>query len=404
LGSAGRRVLIIVQNLTVPFDRRVWLESRTLAAAGYDVTVVCPTGGPYTAREETLEGIRILRYPAPPPTTGTLSYLWEFLYCWVRTAWIVMRVARRRGIDLVHACNPPDTYFALAALLKPRGVRFVFDQHDLCPEVYTARFGRGHFWHRMLLWLERLTYRTADVVISTNESYREKALQRGRVPLDRVFVVRSAPDRGRFQPVSPDEALRDGRPHRVAYLGVMAPQDGVDYFIRSAAHMVHDLRREDIGFTLIGSGDCFDDLVEQARRLGLDDHVRFTGRIPDEEVGRHLCTADVCVSPDPLNDLNDLSTMNKILEYMALGRAIVAFDLKETKVSAGDGALYAKPNDVEDFARKILRLVDDPGLREEMGRRNLARFRDHLSWEFSAVELVRAYQAALDLPPRGRAR
>lgn len=403
MGSAGRRIVIIVQNLTVPFDRRVWLESRTLKAAGYDVTVVCPTGGPHTARREELEGIRIYRYPAPGPTSHTLSYLWEFLYCWIRSAWLVLEARRRHGVDLLHACNPPDTYFALAALLKPRGVRFLFDQHDLCPEVYIARFGRGRFWHRLLLWLERLTYRTADVVIATNESYREKAIHRGNVPPERVFVVRSAPDARRFQPVPPEESLRDGRKHRVAYLGVMAPQDGVDYLIRAAAYIVHDLGRDDVGFTLIGSGDCFDDLVAQARALGLDGHVRFTGRIPDEEVERHLCTADVCVSPDPLNDLNDLSTMNKILEYMALGRAIVAFDLKETKVSAADGALYAEPNDVQDLARKIVRLLDDRELRGEMERRNLARFRERLAWAFSATELLRAYEVALG-PRRGRRR
>ena len=397
MGSAGRRILIIVQNLTVPFDRRVWMESRTLKAAGYDVTVVCPTGGPHTARYEELEGIRIYRYPAPAPTNSKLSYLWEFLYCWVRTANLVMKARRRHGIDLVHACNPPDTYFALAALLKLRGVRFVFDQHDLCPEVYRARFGEGRFWHRLLLWLEKLTYRTADVVISTNESYREKAIVRGKVAAERVFVVRSAPDPRRFQPVPPDDALRNGRRHRVAYLGVMAPQDGVDYLLRAAAHIVHGLRRDDVGFTFIGSGDCFDELVAQSRALGIEDCVLFTGRIPDEDVARHLCSADVCVSPDPLNDLNNLSTMNKILEYMALAKPIVAFDLKETKVSAGDGALYAQPNDVEDLARNIVRLLDDPALRADMGRRNLARFRERLAWDFSAAELVRAYETALAL-------
>ncbi len=262
-------------------------------------------------------------------------------------------------------------------------------------DSHQARFGRGRFWHRLLLWLEKLTYRTADVVIATNDSYRDMAVRRGNVAPERVFVVRSAPDTRRFQPVPAEETLRDGREHRVAYLGVMAPQDGVDYLIRAAAHIVHDLGRRDIGFTLIGSGDCFDELVAQARSLGLDGHVLFTGRIPDEEVERHLCTADVCVSPDPLNDLNNLSTMNKILEYMALARAIVAFDLKETKVSAADGALYAKPNDVQDLAVKILQLVDDPALRAEMGRRNLARFRERLAWDFSAKALLRAYEAAL---------
>ncbi len=394
MASAGRRVLIIVQNLTVPFDRRVWLESRTLKAAGYDVTVVCPTGGPHTAPYEELEGIRIYRYPAPGPTRHKLSYLWEFLYCWMRAAWLVMKARRRHGIDLIHACNPPDTYFALAAFFKPRGVRFLFDQHDLCPEVYIARFERGRIWHRLLLLLERLTYRTADIVIATNESYREVALGRGKMRPEQVFVVRSAPDPRRFRPVPSEDRLRGGLRYRVAYLGVMAPQDGVDYLIRAAAHIVHGLGRADVGFTLIGSGDCFEELQEQARALGLDGHIEFTGRISDEDVARHLCTADVCVSPDPLNDLNNLSTMNKILEYMALGRAIVAFDLKETKVSASEGALYARPNDIEDMARQIVRLIDDPEMRRAMGERNIERFQRTLAWDYSAKELLKAYEAA----------
>jgi glycosyltransferase involved in cell wall biosynthesis len=383
-----------VQNLTVPFDRRVWLESRTLRGAGYDVTVVCPTGGPHTARYEELEGIRIYRYPAPGPTHNTLSYLWEFIYCWIRTAALTARVKRRHGLDLIHACNPPDTYFALAALHKAAKVRFLFDQHDLCPEVYVARFGRGRFWHRMLLLLERCTYRAADIVLATNDSYRDVAVGRGGVSPGRVFVVRSAPDPRRFAPVAPVEELRRGKRFLVAYLGVMAPQDGVDYFLKAAARIVHGLGRKDVGFTLIGSGDCFDELVGLSKDLGLEEHVRFTGRVPDEDVERHLCTADVCVGPDPLNDLNNLSTMNKILEYMALGRPIVAFDLKETRVSAGDGALYAAPNDVDDMARQVVRLLDDPDLRRRMGAMNLARFRERLSWDFSAVQLLRAYDAA----------
>jgi glycosyltransferase involved in cell wall biosynthesis len=271
----------------------------------------------------------------------------------------------------------------------------VFDHHDLCPELYLARFGahrQGDLAQRALHWLERAQFRTADLVISTNESYRQVALTRGRVPPERVVVVRSGPSRERFATVrAVDPALRRGRRYLVAYLGVMAPQDGVDHLLRAAHHLV-SRGRTDIAFTLMGAGDSFEDLRSLARRLGLDDHVHFTGRIPDEEVEVTLATADVCVSPDPRNPLNDLSTMNKMLEYMACGRPIVAFDLREHRYSAGEGALYAEPNRDEDLAEKIALLLDDPERRARMGAYNRQRFLDQMAWEHHAGHLVRAYE------------
>jgi glycosyltransferase involved in cell wall biosynthesis len=372
------------------------MELNALKSAGYQVTAICPVGEPHTARSETLDGIHILRYPAPPEARGTLSYVWEFLYCWLWTLRLTFQVAFGRGFDVIHAANPPDTFWAIALLFKPFGVRYVFDHHDLCPELYVARFGEsraGSVPHRLLQALEWAQYRTADLVIATNASYREVALARGGRRPDRVFVVRSGPSRHRFATVrSEDPALRRGRRFLVAYLGVMAPQDGVDHLIRAAHHLVRDQGRDDLAFTLIGAGDSFDDLRALTSSLGLDDVVRFTGRVPDAEVEAVLATADVCVSPDPLNPLNDVSTMNKILEYMACGRAIVCYDLREHRASAGDGALYAKPNDTCDLAAKIAELLDDPARRQEMGARNRARFLESMSWEHSASELLRAYE------------
>ena len=395
------RVLILVENLTLPFDRRVMLESRALTAAGYLVSVICPTGGPHTARYECLDGVHIYRYPEPPPSRGKISYVREFLYCWLQTAWLSLRVARERGFDVIHACNPPDTFWALGLLYKIfGGTRFLFDQHDLCPEVYLSRFGdkRG-LLYKKLLWLEQATYRTADLVISTNESYREVAKERGRVPAEKIFVVRSGPEATRFRGVPGREEHKRGKRYLVAYLGVMAPQDGVDYLLRAAKHL-RDGGRDDVSYTLIGSGDSFEDLQELSRRLGLDDVVRFTGRIGDPEVEDILSSADVCVGPDPKNPLNDVSTMNKILEYMALGKPIVAFDLKETRFSAGDGALYATPNEEADLAAKIAKLLDDADLRREMGEYNRKRFRAGLAWEFNQAELVRAYDLLLGVRRR----
>jgi glycosyltransferase involved in cell wall biosynthesis len=296
---------------------------------------------------------------------------------------------------VVHAANPPDTFWALAMVYRLFGRRYVFDHHDLCPELYLARFGagrEGNLPHRMLRWLEWAQFRTADLVVSTNESYRQVALTRGRMPPDRVVVVRSGPSRERFATVrAVDPSLKRGRRFLVAYLGVMAPQDGVDHLLRAARHLVQR-GRTDIAWRLMGAGDSFDDLRAMARALELEDHVCFTGRIPDAAVETTLATADLCVSPDPLNPLNDLSTMNKVLEYMACGRPIVAFDLREHRFSAGEGALYARPNLDEDLADRIAELLDDPERRERMGRYNRQRFLERMAWEHQAGQLVRAYE------------
>jgi glycosyltransferase involved in cell wall biosynthesis len=390
------RVLHLSENLPLPFDRRVWMELSALRDGGYSVSAICPMGDPWNKPYEVIDGIAIWRYPPPPATRGALSYIWEFFYCWIQSARLSLVALFTRGFDVVHAANPPDTFWAIGLFYKLLGKRFVFDHHDLCPELYVARFGtkvEGNLLHRMLGALEWATFRTADLVISTNESYRRVAIGRGRVKPSRVIVVRSGPSRERFATVRPvDPSLKRNRSLLVAYLGVMAPQDGVDHLLRAAAHLVHVRGRRDVAFTLIGSGDSFEDLKALAQELELGEYVCFTGRIPDPEVERVLATADVCVSPDPLNALNDVSTMNKVLEYMACGRAIVAYDLREHRFSAGEGALYAEPNRVEDLADKIAILLDDRARRERMGEYNRRRFLEQMAWEYSAGELLRAYE------------
>ena len=395
MGSPGK-VLHLSENLPLPFDRRVWMELGALRDAGWKVIAVSPMGERWTAPEEVIDGITLLRYPPPPPAKGALSYVWEFLYCWLHTARLSIVALARHGFDVIHAANPPDTFWAIAALYKPFGKRYVFDHHDLCPELYLARFGeerRGSLLHRALGFLEWAQFRTADLVISTNESYRQVAISRGGFAEGRVVVVRSGPSRARFATVRPvDESLKRGRRFLVAYLGVMAPQDGVDHLLRAARVMVHDHGRRDVAFTLIGAGDSFDDLVALARKLDLEDCVEFTGRIPDAGVEKVLATADVCVCPDPRNPLNDVSTMNKVLEYMACGRPIVAYDLREHRFSAAEGALYAQPNREDDLAAKIETLLDDPERRRTMGAYNRQRFLERMAWEYSAGELLRAYE------------
>ncbi|HEX6516518.1 MAG TPA: glycosyltransferase family 4 protein [Nocardioidaceae bacterium] len=375
------RVLIIVQNLPVPFDRRVWLECRSLTRAGYDVTVVCPRGKdsrPY----QVIDGVSIHTYPPYAPGGSKLGFVAEYAYSFLATARQAVRARRRGPFDVIQACNPPDIFWPLARWFRMRdGSRFVFDHHDLCPELYESRFPDGaRLPLRGLLLLERATFRTADRVTSTNESYAGVAVRRGGKLPEHVTVVRTGPDPERLKPVPADPALRRGREHLVAYLGVMGPQDGVDLALAAADHVVHGLGRTDIAFTLMGSGDCFEELVAQRDRLGLQDYVELTGRVPDETVAAVLSTADVGLSPDPKNPLNDVSTMNKTMEYMAFGLPVVAFDLKETRVSAGEAGVYAEPNEVDSFAKAIVELVDDPARRDEMGRLGRRRVEQELAW------------------------
>jgi glycosyltransferase involved in cell wall biosynthesis len=391
-----KRILIIVENLPVPFDRRVWLESTTLKASGYEVSVICPQGATtYREPYEEIDGIKIYRYKPPPPTTTKLSYAWEFPYCWFKSLGLAFRVSRETGFDAIHACNPPDTFFLIGLIFKAlKRSRFVYDQHDLCPELYLSRFGgqpAGNFW--LLRVLEWATYRAADMVISTNNSYRDHAIEVGKFPPDKVFVVRSGPKLSRFSPVEPVPELKRGRKSLVCYLGVMAPQDGLDYLLRAARHVVDVVKRKNVHFVLIGGGDSFEAVKALRDDLGLTDHVEMTGRISDEDVERYLSTADLCVCPDPRNPLNEVSTMNKVLEYMTFGKAMVSFDLKESRYSAQDGALYANPNDEIEFGERIIQLLDDEELREEMGQRNRKRIENELSWEHTGRELITAYNA-----------
>lgn len=391
MSALAGRALILVENLSVPFDRRVWQESTALRDAGWEVHVICPKGTKQdTEAEAEIEGIRIHRYPLRPATGGPAGYLREYGLAISHTLRLALRVGK---VDVVHACNPPDLLFVVAKLLKARGAKFVFDQHDLVPELYLSRFARGEDrLYRAVCLLERLTYRAADVVISTNESYRDAAISRGGKHPDDVFVVRSAPAVEGFQQVTPEPELKKGRPHLLCYLGVMGPQDGVDYALRALAHL--RAARDDWHAVFIGAGDTFDAMVRLAADLDLGDRVEFTGRIPDADLRRFLSTADVCLSPDPRNPLNDVSTMNKVMEYMAMARPIVSFDLKEARVSAGEAAVYAPDNDEVEFAALIDRLLDDPAERERMGRIGLARIAGPLSWQNSARTLVAAYERA----------
>ncbi len=392
--QASPRVLVIVQNLPVPLDRRVWLECKALTAAGYRVSVICPQG-PGDPKRQLIDGVAIYKYRPAPEAKGLVGFAVEFVYSWLRTAGLSLRVRRERGFDVIQACNPPDTYWALALLWRPAGVRFVFDHHDLNPELFLSRFGMprslgGRLQLAGLRWLERRTFRTADRVISTNESYRRIALERGGVRRENTTVVRSGPDTRVMRPIAGTQNVARGG-HLLVYLGIMGPQDDVDVVLRVTAELVHRRGRRDVRVALLGFGDCLEELRRLAAQLGLDDVVEFTGRVGSGPIADYLSPASVGLSPDRKTPLNDKSTMNKTMEYMAFALPSVTFDLAETQVSAGDCALYVSRGDIAEFADAVERLLDDSELRVSMSLRARERAVAELDWRPQARAFVERY-------------
>ena len=387
----------------MPFDRRVWLECQALTSAGYQVSVVCPKGRDEPSYE-VIDSVRLYRYRPYAPGGSKVSFIAEYVYSFLATAWGMLKARRSGRFAVIQACNPPDIFWPLALAFRVlEGTRFVFDHHDLCPELYQSRFPSGpKLPYKGLLALERRTHQAANHVISTNDSYREIAMTRGGKRADEVTVVRTGPDLRRLRPGEPDPELRRGHRYLVAYIGVMGPQDGVDIVVRAADIVVSKLGRDDIAFTLIGSGDCFDDLVALRDRLGLAGHVEFTGRAPDEQVVHIMSTADAGLSPDPKNPLNDVSTMNKTMEYMLFGLPVVAFDLRETRVSAGDAAVYVQPNDEQQYAEAIVALLDDEPRREVMGKLARERVEQELAWDHQESTYLGVYKRVLGQAGRGR--
>ena len=393
IGTLRRRVLIIVQNMPVPLDIRVWQEATELSAAGYTVSVICPKGRGYDAHHEVLEDIAIYRYPQLIDAAGVLGYLLEYLISLFFQFILAWKVFFDRGFDVIQACNPPDDIFLIAVFFRVFfGRKFIFDHHDLCPELFEAIFRRRGFIYRILLFLERLTFMFADVSIATNESYRRIAIQRGRMRPEKVFVVRNGPRLEAMRVIAPTPELKSKRRYLVGYAGLMGHQDGIQYLLEAARCIIYDKGRDDIQFILIGDGPVRHKMEQMAHARGIAEHVMFTGRVSHEKVMALLSTADVCVDPDEVNPLNDKSTMIKIMEYMALGKPIVQFDVTEGRISAGSSSLYAIANDPVDMAEKILELLDDPELRQKMGHVGRQRIKDELAWCHQVPKLLAAYE------------
>ncbi|MGB5870154.1 MAG: glycosyltransferase family 4 protein [Albidovulum sp.] len=391
--SKARRVLIVVENLPVPLDRRVWLEATSLQANGYDVAVICPTGRGWDKLYEEIDGIHIYRYPEPVEAhSGAVAYAREYLWSlwhWFRLA---RKVRRERGFDVIQGCNPPDLIFLLALWYRLRGVHYLFDHHDVCPELFEAKFGtKGLLYKIMLVW-ERMTFATASVSIATNQSFRDIALRRGKMDAEDVFIVRSAPKIEKFEIRPADPEMRKGAAMVLGYVGVIGQQEGMDLLVAAADHLIRDLGRADVHFLIVGFGPEVPTVEADVVARGLSAHFTFTGALYGEDLLRALNSCDIGVSPDPKNAMNDISTMNKVMEYMTLEKPVVQFDLKEGRASAEDASVYAVANDPKDFAVKIAELIDQPEMRASMGKIGRARVLDQLSWAHSVPNLLAAYE------------
>jgi glycosyltransferase involved in cell wall biosynthesis len=389
-----KKILIVVENQPVPFDTRVLKEARSLHEAGYEVTVLCPKGKSATAGREMIGGVRVYRHPMPEEGNSALAYLWEYSCALFWEFWYVWWIYLRHGFHIIQGCNPPDDIFLIALPFKLFGVKYIFDHHDAIPELYFSKYGTRGVLYKAQVLLEKLTYRFSDVVLATNASYKHLAVTRGSIVPEDVFIVRNGPDLETFKVVPPNPALKYGKAHLVGYVGTMSDQDGLDILIEVALHL-KKLGRMDVHFTCVGGGPALPGLRKMMEEKDVGDTVNFTGRISDEQLLEILSTADVCVNPDRPCEMNDISTMIKIMEYMALGKPIVQFDLREGRFSAEEAALYADTrNQVSDFAAKIIWLLDDPDERKKMGEFGRRRVERELAWEYSVQNLLAAYERA----------
>ena len=387
-----RKVLIIVENLPVPFDTRVWQEATTLAENGYLVSVICPKGKGYDADYEYLNGVHVHRHDLPPEGNGALGYAREYFCALREELRLAKKIYKERGFHVIHGCNPPDDIYMVARRFKKKGVDYVFDHHDICPELFEAKFGKASgLLYKSQLWLERQTYKHCAFAFVTNESYKQIAISRGGMKEDKVFVLRSGPKLERLKITPAKSEIKRGRQFMVGYVGVIGQQEGIEYLLKAAKYIKEELHRDDIFWGVVGGGPHLEALRKQSHEMGLDDILEFTGRVSDEVLLDYLNTADVCVNSDEYNAMNDKSTMNKILEYMALGKPIVQFDLTEGRFSAQEASLYAEPNNAIDMADKIIQLLDNPAKRKKMSEYGRQRIVNELSWEHTSRALLEGY-------------
>jgi glycosyltransferase involved in cell wall biosynthesis len=387
-----RRILIIVENLPVPFDTRVWQEATTLVREGYAVSVICPKGKGFDKDYEFLDGVHIYRHDLPDEGNGPIGYAREYFSALRHEYRLAKQIFRERGFHVIHGCNPPDNIYMVAQRFKKLGVDYVFDHHDICPELFEAKFGKKSGpLYKSQIWLERNTYKHCTFAFVTNESYKKIAIERGGMDPEKVHVLRSGPKLERLKIQEPKPEVKRGKKYMVGYLGVIGQQEGIEYVLEAARYLKEDKGRNDIFWGIVGGGPHLEALRKKAADMGLTDVLEFTGRVSDQKLLDYLNTADVCVNSDEYNEMNDKSTMNKVLEYMALGKPIVQFDLTEGRYSAQDASLYAERNNAYDLADKVLYLLENPEQRRKMSEIGRSRILNELSWDHTSRALVHAY-------------
>lgn len=385
----GKHILIIVENLPVPFDRRVWQEATTLKEHGADISIICPQMKGYTKPFEIIEGIEIHRHPLPLEARGPIGYLLEYGAAIYHEIKLAHKIYKKKPFHVIHGCNPPDLIYLVARLFKKKGVKYVFDHHDINPELYIAKYNKKDFFYRLMCYFERQTFIHAVVSIATNESYKKIAIERGKMKAENVQVIRSGPKLDRLKLQKPKDEYKKGRKFLIGYVGVIGEQEGIDLLLESAKYIC--TKRQDVQFAIVGGGSDLEILKKLSIDMGLESHVDFYGRVSDQSLLDVLNTADVCVNPDKPTEMNNLSTMNKIMEYMALGKPIVQYDLKEGRHSAQKASLYAVNNSTTDFAEKIIYLIDHKQICDEMGKYGYNRVLCELSWEYESKKLLEVY-------------
>ena len=391
-----KSILIIVENLPLPFDRRVWQECIALKENGYNVYAICPTGKGFEEKYQNIQGVHIYRHPLPYEASGILGYFMEYSTALMWEFYLSLKIWKKHGFDVIQACNPPDLIFLVGMFFKYfLGKKFIFDHHDINPELYLAKFGRKDIFYNILIYLERITFKIAYYSIATNNSYRKIAIERGKMPPEKIAVVRSGPNLQRLRPSQPQIAWKNGRTYLVGYVGVMGQQEGIDHLLKAAEILIRKKKRTDVQFVLVGDGTEYMKLKELCTQLRLNAFVTFTGRVPDDVLIEVLCTTDICINPDIANDMNNKSTMNKIMEYMAFGKPIVQYDLVEGRYSAGKASVYAQPNNIQDLADKISLLLDDPERRKIMGEYGYERVFNELHWGIESQKYISLYKIAL---------
>ena len=389
----GKKVVIIVENLPLPFDRRVWQESCALIEAGIEVFIICPKGKDYTLSYEKINNIHIYRHSLPFEANGALGYLYEYSCALFYQRKLLKHIwNKHNGFDVIQACNPPDLIYLNVKKYIKKGVKFIFDHHDINPELYIAKFNRKDFFYNLLLYFEKQTFKTCHLSIATNNSYKQIAINRGKMKKEDIFVVRSGPDLNRLKIQEPILSYKKNKLITIGYIGVIGQQEGIDHLLKSIDKLIREFNYTDFHCYIIGDGPTKKEMHDLSNSMCLNEYVTFTGRIADSEVLNILNTCNICVNPDLYNTMNDKSTMNKVMEYMALGKPIVQYDLTEGKISAKESSLYARPNDIMDFTKKIYNLITDKSKRKSMGSIGKKRILEKLNWDIEKPKYLSVYK------------